>query len=146
MLAVAAPLAEIEKLLVEERLNLVLANRNTPQQGVLSGAAAEIRRAAEILGRKGIGCKELAVAAAFHSALVAAASVPFAARLRDIPFAAGTAPVFANTSGLPYPAVAEEARQLLAFQLASPVEFVDEIEISTPAVSAPSSKSVPAPV
>ena len=128
MLAVSSPLAEIEKLLGEEGLHLVLANRNTPQQGVLSGATAEIRKAAEILGRKGIACKELSVAAAFHSELVAEASGPFAARLRDVPFADAKIPVFANTTGEAYPASADAARQLLANQLARPVAFVDEIQ------------------
>ncbi len=128
MLAVSAPLGEIETLLSEEKLNLVLANRNTPQQGVLSGASAEIGKAIEILGRKGIACKELAVAAAFHSELVAEASGPFAARLRDVPFAAATTPVFANTTGSTYPQDADAARQLLANQLARPVAFVDEVD------------------
>jgi acyl transferase domain-containing protein len=128
MLAVSAPLAEVEKLLAEERLDLVLANRNTPEQGVLSGATTEIARAAKLLEARGLRYKELAVAAAFHSPLVAAASAPFAAALATTEFQAGQTAVFANSSGQAYPASAEGARQLLATQLASPVEFVSEIE------------------
>ena len=47
---------------------------------------------------------------------------------RTVPFADGTVPVFANTTGAAYPQAAEAARQLLAEQLARPVDFVDEIE------------------
>ncbi|MDZ4183984.1 MAG: SDR family NAD(P)-dependent oxidoreductase [Desulfuromonadales bacterium] len=128
MLAVSAPLAAVEKLLVEEGLDLVLANRNTPEQGVLSGSTAEIAKAAKLLEARGLRYKELTVAAAFHSPLVASASAPFAAALADTEFQTGQMPVFANSSGQAYPASADGARQLLSTQLASPVEFVSEIE------------------
>jgi len=128
MLAVSAPLAEIEKALEEEKLTLVLANRNTPGQGVLSGPADEISRAAECLGRRGLRCTALNVAAAFHSELVAEAAGPFGEKLKEVVFRSPQAPVYANTSGTPYPADADAARSLLANQLAKPVEFVQEIE------------------
>jgi acyl transferase domain-containing protein len=128
MLAVSAPLAEVEKLLTEEGLDLVLANRNTPEQGVLSGATTEIAKAAKLLEARGLRYKELTVAAAFHSPLVAAASAPFAVALASTEFQAGQMPVFANSSGQAYPASADAARQLLSTQLASPVEFVSEVE------------------
>ena len=128
MLAVSAPLAEVEKLLAEEGLDLVLANRNTPEQGVLSGATAEIAKAVKLLDARGLRYKELTVAAAFHSPLVAAASAPFAAALASTEFQTGQMPVFANSNGQAYPASADGARQLLSSQLASPVEFVSEIE------------------
>ena len=128
MLAVSAPLAAVEKLLVEEGLDLVLANRNTPEQGVLSGSTAEIAKAAKLLEVRRLRYKELTVAAAFHSPLVASASAPFAAALADTEFQTGQTPVFANSSGQAYPASADGARQLLSTQLASPVEFVSEIE------------------
>jgi acyl transferase domain-containing protein/NAD(P)-dependent dehydrogenase (short-subunit alcohol dehydrogenase family) len=128
MLAVSAPLAEIEKALEEEKLNLVLANRNTPEQGVLSGPVAELQRAAECLGRRGLRCTALNVAAAFHSELVADAAGPFAEKLQAVDFREARTPVYANTNGAPYPADADAARALLANQLAKPVEFVQEIE------------------
>lgn len=128
MLAVSAPLVAIEKLLIEERLDLVLANRNTPEQGVLSGATAEIARAVQLLSARGLRYKELSVAAAFHSPLVASASAPFAAALESTEFQPGQRPVFANSSGQAYPPTADGARQLLATQLASPVDWVSEIE------------------
>ncbi|MDT8443757.1 MAG: SDR family NAD(P)-dependent oxidoreductase [Desulfuromonadales bacterium] len=128
MLAVSAPLDQVEAFLKSSGLQLVLANRNTPEQGVLSGATAEIEKAATLLDDQGLRYKRLAVAAAFHSELVADASGPFAARLQTIEFKKPTASVFANTSGAAYPETANKAREILAAQLACPVDFVAEIE------------------
>jgi len=128
MLAVPAPLATLEQILSEEGLDLVIANRNAPNQAVLSGATSEIDRAAAVLGARGLSCKKLPVAAAFHSPLVADASVPFLDALSDVPFSEGVVPVYANSTAAVYPAEPGAARELLAGQLASPVEFVAEIE------------------
>ena len=128
MLAVSAPLERIEQFLAETGLKLVLANRNTPQQGVLSGAGEEIQKAAALLESQGLRCTRLPVAAAFHSELVSAASKPFAEKLATLPFAKATASVYANTSGGIYPAAEASAKRQLAEQLAKPVDFVTEIE------------------
>jgi polyketide-type polyunsaturated fatty acid synthase PfaA len=128
MLAVSAPLDQVETFLENSGLQLVLANRNTPEQGVLSGATAEIEKAARLLDEQGLRYKQLSVAAAFHSELVADASGPFGERLQEISFAKPTASVFANTTGSVYPEEAKKARDILAAQLACPVDFVAEIE------------------
>nr|WP_279342374.1 type I polyketide synthase [Geotalea sp. SG265] len=128
MLAVSAPIAAIEQLLAEEQIDLVLANRNAPTQGVLSGKSAEIDRAADILAGRGISCKKIPVAAAFHSPLVADAAVPFQKELASVTLAPPRIPVYANTTAAEYPADAGAARKLLAEQLANPVQFVAEIE------------------
>ncbi|MGK2944899.1 MAG: SDR family NAD(P)-dependent oxidoreductase, partial [Desulfuromonadales bacterium] len=128
MLAVSAPLDQVEAFLKDSGLQLVLANRNTPEQGVLSGATAEIQKAANLLDAQGLRYKQLAVAAAFHSELVADASGPFAERLQAIAFNKPTACVFANTTGAAYPESARKSREILAAQLACPVDFVAEIE------------------
>ncbi|MBW6509766.1 MAG: SDR family oxidoreductase [Desulfuromonadales bacterium] len=128
MLAVSAPLATINDFIKSESLDLVLANRNTPDQGVLSGPRAEIERARTLLGARGISSTPLNVAAAFHSPLVAAAAQPFARALETTALRDPEFPVYANTSGDRYPQTAGEIRSLLAQQLASPVDFVKEIE------------------
>jgi acyl transferase domain-containing protein/NAD(P)-dependent dehydrogenase (short-subunit alcohol dehydrogenase family) len=128
MLAVSAPLDQVETFLKNSGLQLVLANRNTPEQGVLSGATAEIEKAAKLLDEQGLRYKQLSVAAAFHSELVADASGPFGERLQEIKFGKPTASVFANTTGSVYPEEAKKARDILAVQLACPVDFVAEIE------------------
>jgi acyl transferase domain-containing protein/NAD(P)-dependent dehydrogenase (short-subunit alcohol dehydrogenase family) len=128
MLAISAQISDIEKLLDEEKLDLVVANCNAPNQAVLSGRSDEIARAVQACSARKMTCKQLPVAAAFHSTLVADASQPLLAALDNIRIAAGTIPVFANSTASEYPAKEAKAKELLAGQLARPVEFVSEIE------------------
>ena len=128
MLAVSAPLADVQQLILDEKLDLVIANRNAPNQAVLSGSSSEISRAADACVSRKLSCKRLTVAAAFHSPLVADASAPLLAALSSISIAAGSIPVYANSTAACYPTDETEARKLLAGQLALPVEFVAEIE------------------
>ncbi len=128
MLAVSAPLPLVQKLVDEEQLDLVIANRNSPNQAVLSGSSSEIARAAAAAKNRSLACTPLTVAAAFHSPLVADAAIPFKAALASIPLSAGALPVYANSTASSYPVDEQEAKALLAGQLALPVEFVDEIE------------------
>jgi acyl transferase domain-containing protein/NAD(P)-dependent dehydrogenase (short-subunit alcohol dehydrogenase family) len=125
MLAVQAELERVESLLGEHDLDLVIANRNAPRQAVLSGATSEIVRAAEVLEAAGVRHKRLSVSAAFHSSLVAQAGAPFADNLAGVGLADAGIPVYANASGSAYPTRSADARELLAKQLTSPVEFVD---------------------
>ncbi len=128
MLAVLGPVDAIEATLRDERLDLVIANRNAPRQSVLSGPAGEIARAALIFERKGIATRAIVVSAAFHSRFVAEASGPFLDALNRIEVAPGRVPVFANSTAEVYPASPAETRSLLAHQLARPVRFVEQIE------------------
>jgi acyl transferase domain-containing protein/acyl carrier protein/NAD(P)-dependent dehydrogenase (short-subunit alcohol dehydrogenase family) len=128
MLAVSAPLADVQLLISDEKLDLVIANRNAPNQAVLSGSSAEISRAAEACAARKLSCKRLTVAAAFHSPLVADAAAPLLAALSNITIADGSLPVYANSTAAVYPVEASEAATLLAGQLARPVEFVAEID------------------
>jgi len=128
MLAVFAPLARIEEILTSGKLDLVIANRNSPTQAVLSGATAEIGRAEQALAEAGIRSIRLPVAAAFHSPLVSQAVGPFREALASIPLVPGPVPVYSNTTAREYPADADEARTLLAEQLARPVRFWEQVQ------------------
>lgn len=128
MLAVRAGLAEVEKVIAAESLDLVVANRNAPTQVVLSGATAEIERAAGALRARQIDARRLPVSAAFHSPLVSEAEGPLAEALEEIHPGEGTVPVYANSTGTPYPADPTEAKALLAGQLARPVLFDELIQ------------------
>jgi len=128
MLAVQAPMAGVEKIIADAGLDVVIANRNAPLQAVLSGSSAEIQRAEEIFGQNGITAKRLQVAAAFHSSLVADAAGPFLTALEEVEFRVPAIPVYANSTAEAYPSDTRQARELLANQLARPVEFVAEIE------------------
>jgi acyl transferase domain-containing protein/NAD(P)-dependent dehydrogenase (short-subunit alcohol dehydrogenase family) len=128
MLAVRARAESVARLLGEEGLDLVVANKNSPEQTVLSGPAAVIARAEEALSRCGLLAQRLAVANAFHSPLVAAAAEPFRRALEPLSLPPGRVPVFANTTGAAYPEDPTAARDLLAGQLARPVEWIAEVE------------------
>jgi acyl transferase domain-containing protein/NADP-dependent 3-hydroxy acid dehydrogenase YdfG len=128
MVAVKAPHAIVESIIREESLDLVIANRNAPNQVVLSGRTTEIVRAITCLGKRQIPHSRLAVAAAFHSPLVATARAPFRETLNKVVFRYGSRPVYANTTGAAYPADATAMRDLLAGQLEAPVNFVDQIQ------------------
>jgi acyl transferase domain-containing protein len=127
MLAVLAPLDDITRVLAEEGLDLVLANRNAPAQTVLSGPTPVIDKAEAAFAARRLMTRRLAVAAAFHSPLVAGARGPLRTALEEVAFRPGAA-VFANSTAAPYPEEPAAARDLLAGQLARPVEFVAEVE------------------
>jgi acyl transferase domain-containing protein/NAD(P)-dependent dehydrogenase (short-subunit alcohol dehydrogenase family) len=128
MLAVQGSAEQVGQVLREESLRLVVANKNSPRQTVLSGASAEIKRAADLFAQRKMAATVLPVSAAFHSAFVAEARQPFLAALAQVAFAPAIVPVFSNTTANVYPSRPDEARALLAGQLAEPVSFVDEIE------------------
>ena len=59
--------------------DFILANRNSPNQGVLSGSTVAIAKAADICRQKGYKSMSLPVSAAFHSRWVNQAQKPFRA-------------------------------------------------------------------
>ena len=128
MLALGAPLTQIEAALKEMSVDLVVANHNSPTQVVLSGRIPEIDRANALFASRNIRGKKLSVAAAFHSPMVARASRAFRPVLDEVEFSPSRMPVYANSTATEYPSDPTAARDLLAAQLARPVNFVSEIE------------------
>ena len=128
MLAVNGDLKFVAEFIEKEKIDLVIANKNAPQQIVLSGATSEVERAASLLKARDIRCKQLSVAAAFHSSFVADASGAFLEALRRVTIAAPQMAVYADSTAQLYPPDATEIRRLLAGQLANPVEFLGIIE------------------
>ena len=127
MLAVFAP-QDVSALQSDHGLDVVVANENAPRQCVLSGPAAEIERTKRLLDGRGIATRVVPVSAPFHSRAVAFAEGVFRQSLDSIDLHPTAIPVFANTTGQPYPADADQARALLAGQLARPVEFVAQVQ------------------
>jgi acyl transferase domain-containing protein len=128
MTSVAARREDVQPLLDEWKLDLVVANHNSPKQLVLSGGTEAIAEAERRLGERGIAATRLEVATAFHSSLVSPAAQPLRKFLASVPMATPEIPVFANTTAAPYPSDSEAMRDLLAHQLANPVRFVEQIE------------------
>ncbi len=128
MLAVFAAVEQVARLLHEHDLDVVIANKNAPRQCVLSGPADEIERARQLLADCRMATHPVPVSAAFHSRAVASAENAFRATLDAIPVNPSSIPVFSNATAEPYPDQPDQARALLAGQLARPVEFVAQIE------------------
>jgi acyl transferase domain-containing protein/NAD(P)-dependent dehydrogenase (short-subunit alcohol dehydrogenase family) len=128
MLAVQAPLEELEDLLKNPGCGVVLANRNSPSQGVVSGPTAAIAEFEKICRQKKINSVRLPVAAAFHSDQVKSAGRPFQSALKKVAMRPTAISVFSNTTGKAYPAEATAVKSLLGNHLARPVDFVSEIE------------------
>ena len=128
MMAVKAPIDEIPQLIAEHGLDIILANRNSPNQGVLSGPTPDIEKMHAVLKENHIRAIRLPVAAAFHSRLVEPAARPFQNSIESTAFFNSDTPVYSNTTGLPYPADAESAKELLGRHLMNPVHFIDNIE------------------
>ena len=128
MLAVKAPLDELEKLVKDTKTDVILANRNSYTQGVLSGSLDGISRTEEKCREKGFRTVRLPVSAAFHSPLVQHAQKPFSRAIENISILPSDVPVFSNTTGASYPADPDKAKQLLGDHLLSPVDFVSEIK------------------
>ena len=128
MLAIKAPLEKIEQLIEDEKLDLILANRNSPEQGVLSGPSHEIKKAAKACKKRKMRAIKLPVAAAFHSKLVKQAAKPFARQVEKTKLTETETQVISNTTGKAYPHDAKKAAAVLGKQLSRPVDFVSDIE------------------
>ena len=128
MLAVQADEQAVLDFLRDENSQLVVANRNSPKQYVLSGPVEQIKRAVGNLTKRAIRSRMLQVSAAFHSPLVAGARAPFAAALEGIAFDKGRMPVYANATGREYPKTAKQAREVLANQIVRPVNFMEQVQ------------------
>lgn len=128
MLAISAELETIEKFIKDEKLDLVIANHNSPKQIVLSGATDQIEKAVGLCKQQKLTATQLPVSAAFHSKFVAGAEKPFAETLANIKLNQSAMTVLANTTADEYPSDEDGIRKLLAGQLANPVRFVEQIE------------------
>jgi acyl transferase domain-containing protein len=58
MLAVAASAEVMRGLMQAEGLELVIANKNAPEQVVLSGPTPEVERAAKVFAARGLRCNQ----------------------------------------------------------------------------------------
>lgn len=128
MAAVSAPLATIEEIVQEVGGDLVLANRNHPTQGVISGSKEAVSQAEELCKSKRLTARRLQVSAAFHSSLMATAQEPFCQALQETEMGIPQIPVYADVTGQTYAADTEALRRILGEQLVSSVRFIDIIE------------------
>jgi malonyl CoA-acyl carrier protein transacylase len=92
---------------------LAVANDNSPQQVVLSGARAAVPAAAAAAEELGLRAVELPVTGAFHSPLMAPAVPEFAAALERVEVAPPRVPVLSAVTAAPFDDVRLELVQAL---------------------------------
>ena len=127
MAAVFAPLTEIERLLKTVDGYVVIANLNSEHQAVIGGASPAVTQAIEIFQKAGFEVAPLSVSHAFHTSIVAPASEPLRRTLERLRLQAPRVPIVANVDGEFYPTgpgVVPQMLDILARQVASPVQFV----------------------
>ena len=127
MAAALAPLAEVEEIVAGIDGYVVLANINSMHQVVIGGASKAVELAVSELQRRGHTAIPLPVSHAFHTEIVAPASVPLRAMLKRLGLRAPELPTVANVNGELYPTdgdVVEQMLDMLSRQVASPVQFV----------------------
>jgi len=107
---------------------VVVANRNAPDQTVISGPTPAVEAALARLADRGLTARPIPVACAFHSPLVAGAAETVASELAGRTVATPAFPVFANATAAPYGSTPDEVRATLARQVAEPVRFVEQVE------------------
>ncbi len=127
MAAVFAPLNEVERILKTVDGYVVIANINSEHQAVIGGATDAVTQAMEVLQKAGYDASELPVSHAFHTSIVAPASEPLRQELARLHLESPHLPIVANVNGEFYPTgpgVVPQMLDLLAKQVASPVQFV----------------------
>lgn len=117
--------ADVESLAIEARAagHLEIANFLCPGNTVLSGSAAAIKRVEELAAaRGGIRTIPLAVAGAFHTALMKPADEKLAAALAGVKIQPPHVPVWSNVDARPHQEPAQIC-DLLVRQVVSPVRW-----------------------
>ena len=97
-----------------------------PTPTALIGFAIE--KAGVLCKEKGFKTVALSVAAAFHSHLMKDAQKPFMDIVQKTNMTPTDIPVYANSSGTPYPTNPEDAKKILGEQLLRHVDFVNDIK------------------
>ncbi len=119
MVAVMGPGAADQAPELAAAHGLVVANDNSPQQIVLSGARSQLPGAVEHAEELGLRAISLDVTGAFHSPMMASAVPEFAAALARTEFAAPRVPVISAVTVAPF----QDPRSELAEALTSAVRW-----------------------
>jgi acyl transferase domain-containing protein/NAD(P)-dependent dehydrogenase (short-subunit alcohol dehydrogenase family) len=131
MAAVLAPLETVQEVVDATEGNVVVANVNSRTQAVIGGATEPVTRAIAAFEERELRVVPLNVSHAFHTTIVAPASEPLRRTLEGLRLAAPEIPLVGNVHGTLYPTgpdARERILDLLAEQVASPVQFVKGLE------------------
>ncbi|GIN01250.1 type I polyketide synthase [Planomonospora venezuelensis] len=127
MVAVAAPETPVRAALSAEGVEVDVAALNGPSMTVLSGPPAEIEQAAAVLTGRGLACRPLRSAHAFHSSLLQPAREKLVAVLETVRRNAPAVTVVSNLTGRPLTAEQATGTSYWADQLVGTVRFADGV-------------------
>lgn len=120
--------SQAQEILRTSNLRITIANRNSPKQTVFSGEVNQIEILEQQLQAQSISFKRLPVSTAFHSPIVEKSAKPLFDFLNELPIESPSIPVYSNTTASKYPSDPDQIRRQLAWQLARPVLFSEQIE------------------
>jgi [acyl-carrier-protein] S-malonyltransferase len=123
MVALLGPAAAERAGELAEAHGLSVANDNSPQQVVLSGARQALPAAAAAAKQLGLRATILPVTGAFHSPMMASAAAPFAACLADVEVRCGHGTVISAVTAAPF----EDVRRQLVQALTMPVRWRETV-------------------
>jgi [acyl-carrier-protein] S-malonyltransferase len=127
---IGLPIEQLEELCgaASETGVVAPANLNTPEQIVVSGEVAGVERAMELAQDAGAGkVVRLQVGAAFHSELMKPAQAKMAEAMEEVEWSDPQVPMASNASG-GLVTTADDVREALIAQIASPVRWVDCVQ------------------
>jgi malonyl CoA-acyl carrier protein transacylase len=128
MVAVSAPLADVQKIVAEISEYVVIANINSPLQCVVGGSTAGIHAALQAFEQAGFQATQIPVSHAFHTKIVEPAAEPLKQVIARMSLRSPRIPVVANVTGQLYPQDRDQILDLLGRQVASPVQFIRGVE------------------
>jgi acyl transferase domain-containing protein/NAD(P)H-dependent flavin oxidoreductase YrpB (nitropropane dioxygenase family)/NAD(P)-dependent dehydrogenase (short-subunit alcohol dehydrogenase family)/acyl carrier protein len=126
MVAVNCPEDELTRI-VSEINHIYPVNHNSPRQWVLAGTTPAIAELTAKLTELKISFRQLEVACAFHSPLLAGSKDLYAEVLKVVTFNEPALTVWSNTTAAPYPVSPEAIKERLADHLVRPVRFSEEV-------------------
>ena len=124
MVAVSAPIEEVQRILEGIEEYVVIANINSPLQSVVGGSTPGIVAALDAFQKAGFQATRIPVSHAFHTKIVAPASEPLKQVISRMSLRTPRVPVVANVTGQLYPQTREGILDILGQQVASPVQFI----------------------
>ena len=131
MAGIAASVDTVAEVLAEIPGYVVPANKNCATQTVIAGASGAVEAAIEAFVARGITVYPLPVSHAFHSSIVAPASAPLKKVLERLDVRPPQRPITTNVTSRYYPSEPdsrEEIIDILAAQVAAPVEWIAQVE------------------
>lgn len=126
MVAVNCPEDELTRI-VSEINHIYPVNHNSPRQWVLAGTTPAVAELTARLSELKISFRQLEVACAFHSPLLAGSKDLYLNALKEVNFREPALPVWSNTTATPYPASPEAIKERLGDHLVRPVRFSEEV-------------------